>query len=403
MLWQAGSLGTLPMDWPRPDGQPQTSRAWASPSRLLASMRVHWVLCGGWWPSQDVRYRRDSGWVPRFPLRFDLVVDHLSQVLLHRHSTSALLQACCEASDIGPRETITRDHAARELEDEPGPCDHPRLPRLLLPVTAMTPTSEPCCPEYAAISRRGLFAGAAALLGTTTAFGSAVLTTSAARAATPARSVMVVVSLRGAADGMSLVVPHGDPVYYQARPRIAVPADQLLVRDGFFGLHPELAPLVPWWNAGAMAAIHATGLPAPNRSHFSAMEEVEDADPGSDARVGWLNRLVGVDTIDSPLQAFGVGRRCSSGIPRRAGAVPHRRLGRGRPRGRGGGQRHLPAAGVAAHAVGPVGHSARRCHEVGLRRRHGLRAGPAYSCSPCQRRYSTTGTTSAGPSVPRRG
>ena len=174
-------------------------------------------------------------------------------------------------------------------------------------MSPLTPVTEPCCSEYAAVSRRGLFAGAAALLGTTTGFGSAVLTTSAARAATPTRSVMVVVSLRGAADGMSLVVPHGDPVYYQARPGIAVPADRLLVRDGFFGLHPELAPLVPWWTAGKMAAIQATGLPSPNRSHFSAMEEVEDADPGSDARVGWLNRLVGVDTIDSPLQAFGVG------------------------------------------------------------------------------------------------
>jgi uncharacterized protein (DUF1501 family) len=171
----------------------------------------------------------------------------------------------------------------------------------------MTSAPEPCCPEYAAVSRRGLFAGAAALLGTTTAFGSAVLTTSAAHATTPAKSVMVVVSLRGAADGMSLVVPHGDPVYYQARPRIAVPYERLLVPDGFFGLHPELAPLLPWWSSGTMAAVHATGLPAPNRSHFSAMEEVEDADPGSDARVGWLNRLVGADLIDSPLQAFGVG------------------------------------------------------------------------------------------------
>jgi len=110
VLWQVGSLGTQPMDWPRPDGQPQISRAWASPSRLLASMRVHWSLCGGWWPSDGVRYRRDTAWVPRFPLRFDLVVDHLSQVLLHRHSTAALLRACCEASDIRPRETITRGH-----------------------------------------------------------------------------------------------------------------------------------------------------------------------------------------------------------------------------------------------------------------------------------------------------
>ena len=110
LLWQVGSLGTLPLDWPRPDGQPQTSRAWSSPSRLLASMRVHWVLCGGWWPTLDVRYRKDAGWVPRYPQRFDLLVDHLSQVLLHRNSTSTLLRACCEATGTGPRELITRDH-----------------------------------------------------------------------------------------------------------------------------------------------------------------------------------------------------------------------------------------------------------------------------------------------------
>jgi uncharacterized protein (DUF1800 family) len=114
VLWQVGSLGVQPMGWPRPDGQPQTSRAWASPARLLASMRVHWTLCGGWWPSGDVRYRHDTAWVPGFPLRFDLVVDHLSQVLLHRPSTAALLRACCEASDIRPRETITRGHALVE-------------------------------------------------------------------------------------------------------------------------------------------------------------------------------------------------------------------------------------------------------------------------------------------------
>jgi uncharacterized protein (DUF1501 family) len=169
----------------------------------------------------------------------------------------------------------------------------------------VTEPAETCCAEYAAMSRRGFLGGA--LLGTTTVFGGAVMTTSAARALAPAESVLVVVSLRGAADGMSLVVPHGDPVYYQARPGIAVPAERLLARDGFFGLHPALEPLLPWWAAGKVAAIHATGLPAPNRSHFAAMEELEDADPGSDARVGWLNRLVGADAIDSPLQAFGVG------------------------------------------------------------------------------------------------
>jgi uncharacterized protein (DUF1501 family) len=168
-----------------------------------------------------------------------------------------------------------------------------------------TTTTEACCSEFARISRRGLFAGAAALAGTTTVFGSTVLTASASTP-TSARAVMVVLSLRGAADGLSLVVPHADPVYYSARPRIAVPATSLLAKDDTFGLHPELAPLLPFWTAGKMAAVHATGLPVPNRSHFSAMEELEDADPGSSVRTGWLNRLIGLDSITSPLQAFNV-------------------------------------------------------------------------------------------------
>ena len=168
------------------------------------------------------------------------------------------------------------------------------------------PTLTPCCDEFARMSRRSLLGGAAALAGAATILGSAAITTSAA-AITPATSVLVVLSLRGAADGLSLVVPHADPVYYEARPGIAVPADRLLASDAMFGLHPEMAPLLPLWNAGRLAAVHATGLPLPNRSHFSAMEEVEDADPGSDVRSGWLNRLIGTDPSRSPLQGFDVG------------------------------------------------------------------------------------------------
>ncbi|HYH34444.1 MAG TPA: DUF1800 domain-containing protein, partial [Nocardioides sp.] len=43
VLWQAGRIGTLPMAWPRPDGQPLASRAWSSPSRMFASMELHWA------------------------------------------------------------------------------------------------------------------------------------------------------------------------------------------------------------------------------------------------------------------------------------------------------------------------------------------------------------------------
>jgi len=165
-----------------------------------------------------------------------------------------------------------------------------------------------CCDEYAAmaVSRRGLMGGALALAGATTMVGGAVVTASPARAES-ASAVLVVLSLRGAADGLSLVVPHADPVYYAARPRIAVPSDRLLVKDGMFGLHPSMSALVPLWTAGKVAAVHATGLPVANRSHFAAMEEMEDADPGSSARVGWLNRLVGGTPGTSPLQGFSAG------------------------------------------------------------------------------------------------
>ena len=165
-----------------------------------------------------------------------------------------------------------------------------------------------CCSELGSMSRRGLLRGLG-LAGATTMFGTTAVTmtsTSAGAATTPADSVIVVLSLRGAADGLSLVVPHGDPVYYQARPRIAVAADKLVAKDGFFGLHPELSPLLPLWNSGKLAAVHATGMAVPNRSHFAAMEVVEDANPGSAERAGWLNRLLGTDSNTSPLQAVAV-------------------------------------------------------------------------------------------------
>lgn len=120
-------------------------------------------------------------------------------------------------------------------------------------------------------------------------------------------NVVVVLSLRGGADGLSLVVPHGDPAYALARPKIAVPTGTLLAKDSMFGLHPKFQKLLPMWTAGSFAAVNAVGLAVPNRSHFAAIEEVEDADPGSPERRGWLNRLVGLDAQESAVEAMLVG------------------------------------------------------------------------------------------------
>ncbi|MCW2795254.1 MAG: hypothetical protein JWM79_751 [Nocardioides sp.] len=110
MLWQVANLGTSPFAWPRPDGQPIDNDSWSSPSRLIASMDVHYGMSGGWWPSVGITYREPMDWMPKPSLRFNVLVDHLSQQLLHRRSTAQLLEACCQAVDVTPTEMINADH-----------------------------------------------------------------------------------------------------------------------------------------------------------------------------------------------------------------------------------------------------------------------------------------------------
>lgn len=129
----------------------------------------------------------------------------------------------------------------------------------------------------------------------------------AAFGATTGNNVVVVLSQRGGADGLSLVVPHGDPDYYAARPSINIPKANVLGLDSMFGLHPALQPLLPYWNNGSMAVVHAAGLPAPNLSHFSAIVELEDAAPGSTVRTGWINRMVGLETAPAAASAVQMG------------------------------------------------------------------------------------------------
>ena len=143
--------------------------------------------------------------------------------------------------------------------------------------------------------------------------------------ASPAYSgdVFVLLSLRGGFDGLSAVVPAGDPAYYAARPGISVPKSQLIGGDAYFGLNPALAPLLPYWKSGTFGAVQAVGQPAPNRSHFSAMEELERAAPGTSVRTGWLDRMMGGLSADGPFGAVSVG----SAMPARVLAGPAPDLG----------------------------------------------------------------------------
>lgn len=179
-------------------------------------------------------------------------------------------------------------------------------------MTDTTPSSpaagDTCCGDFRS-SRRRVLAGMGAVAGaavTSSMIGGAFREVAyGATLGNP--NVLVVLSLRGGADGLSLVVPHADPAYLKARPDIGVPTDQLVARGSYFGLHPKLAPLAPLWNGGSFGAVHAVGLPQPDRSHFSAMEVVEDADPGSSERRGWINRLVGALGTSDPAEGIQMG------------------------------------------------------------------------------------------------
>jgi len=123
---------------------------------------------------------------------------------------------------------------------------------------------------------------------------------------------VVVLSLRGGFDGLSAVVPVGDPAYALARPNIAVPASRALRLDSMFGLHPALAPLNPLYTRGQLAFVHAVGQPTRTRSHFAAMQQMENAAPGSSLRTGWIDRMVGATGSPSTFSAVALNTK---GVP----------------------------------------------------------------------------------------
>ena len=138
----------------------------------------------------------------------------------------------------------------------------------------------------------------------------------AAAAAGARRTLLVAIFQRGAVDGLNMIVPHGDADYYRLRPTIAIPRPgrdpmgSAIDLDGFFGLHPAMAPLKPLWDNRSLAVVHACGSPANTRSHFDAQDYMESATPGVKAtRDGWLNRYLQASSAErSPLRGAALAR-----------------------------------------------------------------------------------------------
>jgi uncharacterized protein (DUF1501 family) len=126
------------------------------------------------------------------------------------------------------------------------------------------------------------------------------------------RPIVIAIFQRGAMDGISAVIPFGDRSYSSVRPNIAIPEpksgnpDAALDLDGYFALHPALAPFKPIYDEGHLAIVQAVGSPDNTRSHFDAQDYMESATPGNKGTGdGWLNRYMQAkaDPKASPFRA----------------------------------------------------------------------------------------------------
>lgn len=147
----------------------------------------------------------------------------------------------------------------------------------------------------------------------------------------PRGDVLVVVFLRGAADVLNMVVPHGEDEYYNLRPTLGIPrpddfkanaVERTIDLNGFFGFHPIMSPLLPMWQEGHLGIIHACGADDESRSHFKAQELMErGVDDEHGPASGWIGRhLATLNTgNDSPMRAIALGE-----MPQRSlyGSVP---------------------------------------------------------------------------------
>ena len=163
---------------------------------------------------------------------------------------------------------------------------------------------------------------------------------------------LVVVFLRGAVDGLNVVIPYTDQNYHAMRPTIAIPrpgqAQGALELDGRFGLHPALQSLMPLWKERSLAFVHASGSPDETRSHFEAQAYMESGTPGVKiTQDGWMNRvLAALPGQHAPTEAINFGRTLPKILegPIPVASVPTQERGHGR-------EMDAPEQDAAANAI----------------------------------------------------
>src|SRR5918996_2502211 len=126
--------------------------------------------------------------------------------------------------------------------------------------------------------------------------------------------VLVVLQLSGGNDALNTLVPYGDPLYYDNRPSVRVPEDQVLTIDDYVGFNPNMGPLKNLYDQGKVAIIQGVGYPNPVRSHFRSMDIWHTCEPDKVGTEGWLGRAI--RDIDPHKENVLTGVNFGRGLPR---------------------------------------------------------------------------------------
>ena len=126
--------------------------------------------------------------------------------------------------------------------------------------------------------------------------------------------VLVVLQLSGGNDGLNTVVPYTNPRYFDNRPNVRIPEEQVLPINGEIGFNPNMREMKDLYDQGKVAIIQGIGYPTPNRSHFRSMDIWHTCEPEKIAEEGWLGRAIrDIDpNKDNVLTGVNFGR----GVPR---------------------------------------------------------------------------------------
>ncbi len=132
--------------------------------------------------------------------------------------------------------------------------------------------------------------------------------------------VLVIVQLTGGLDFMNTLIPYTEGTYYDSRPHVGIPQDQVLplAEDSPLGFHPAASRLKGLFDDGDVAVVQGIGYPNSSRSHFRGMDIWHTCEPDKISTEGWIAKLVReLDPgSENPLTAVSFGR----GLPRACAA-----------------------------------------------------------------------------------